>query len=168
MAEGAGFSTKTIQDSNYQGIAANGSWVQLKLNGKPVGLVTNVSYEESFGLQAIQVLNKLNAISYDPANYTCTISIGTFVPNKAKFPSGASTPDGGEIHGGDILGIDVEQVWETGLAPEWGSMELYDTRSKKTLALFEAVILDKSSVNIQKGQQVAMNLNFYAVKRKNI
>ena len=162
---GQGATTATSTNSKWQAIVSNGNWVQLKLNGKPVGLVTDCGYDESFNVQPIKTLNRLQALGYDPTGYTCSISIGAYIPNKAKYPTGVKTPDDGEVHANDILNIDVEQVWETGIAPEWDSMEFYDSRAKKTLAAFSGVILDKNSGKVNKEQAVTMNLSLYAVKR---
>ena len=42
---GQGATTATSTNSKWQAIVSNGNWVQLKLNGKPVGLVTDCGYD---------------------------------------------------------------------------------------------------------------------------
>ena len=148
------------------------SSVQFSANGKltshrnPGSFTDNVYDAGSAG--AVAAGNAViigESTGYDPTGYTCSISIGAYIPNKAKYPTGVKTPDDGEVHANDILNIDVEQVWETGIAPEWDSMEFYDSRAKKTLAAFSGVILDKNSGKVNKEQAVTMNLSLYAVKR---
>lgn len=65
-----------------QKLIAGGAWVQIAVNGSVVGLVTQASYDEDWGVQPANVLNYHGPVDYDSQGYSCNITLGTYVPER--------------------------------------------------------------------------------------
>lgn len=146
-----------------QGLIANGKRIRvtLEVNGviKNIGLAKNASWDDDFKLQATEVMGCLEAVSYDTMGYSCSINLGTFVPNKKIVGKYA---DGGEITILDFL-PNCEDVWKTGLMPEHKILSFVNMSTGEILNQFQDVMV--SSCGATMDGFVTYNVKLVAVKR---
>jgi hypothetical protein len=150
-------------------VIATGASVQLKV-GKTsdtpdtiLGLVTNVSCQENHNLQDANVIGVLGPISIDPQGYSCTISVGTFVPAKLSI--------GGDTYQADITEGVLENLpkradlFATSKGKVFQSMEFYDKDSGTTLAKFVGVVLSDLGMTIEGTTYAKANVQFRAIEK---
>lgn len=146
---------------------AGGAWLQVKLefdDGKlySLGLCTNASYDEDWGVQPANVLNHLGPIDYDSQNYSCVINIGTLVPEtKASL---TLLPDGGEKTMADVIPT-RDQVQLDGKGKTFGTLQFINTATQEIINQFDEVILASNGVNSSPNAYLTNNMRFNAVER---
>lgn len=145
---------------------AGGAWVQVKVkkDGKmmPLGLATNVSYDEDWGVQPANVLNHLGPVSYDSQNYTCSVTLGTFVPEKAADLT--SIPDGGAITVNDLIPT-RDEIQLDGKGREYETLQFVNTATGAIINQFEKAIVASNGASANPNAYVTANMRFNCVKR---
>ena len=155
----------TLTSNKATKYIAGGGWVQVHINSEIVGLATNVTYDEDFGIQPANVLNFLGPIDYDSQGYTCNITIGTFVPEApGTVPDSAGQ---GTTCIFDITDIITRKTIQDsdGKPGEFTSLAFYSTSKGKNLATFERVILASNGIQVAPNSYVTANMRFMAIAR---
>jgi hypothetical protein len=148
---------------------ATGASVQLKVGKNSdtpdmiLGLCSNVSYQENYNLQDAVVIGNLGPVSIDPQGYTCSITVGTFVPAKLKMD--------GDTYQSDITEGVLENlpkradIFQTSKGKVFQSLEFFDKDSGKTLARFLGVVLSDQGMTIEGNTYAKANVQFRAVEK---
>jgi hypothetical protein len=150
-------------------IIVTGASAQLKVSTNSdtpdtiLGLVTNVSYQESYSLDRAKVIGVLGAVSIDPQDYTCEVTVGTFVPAKLKMD--------GNTYQSDITESVLEKlpkksdIFATSKGKVFQSLEFFDKDSGTTLARFLGVVLSNQGMTIEGNTYAKGNIQFWAVEK---
>jgi hypothetical protein len=147
-------------------VIASGAWVQVRIfvDGlwRAIGLATGCSYNEDYGIQPANVLNHLGPISYDSQNYTCSIQLSTFVPERKALLG--ILADNGEITIEDLLPT-RDSIQAEGKGKTFDGLAFVNTATNETLREFSEVILASNGEQVQPNQYVSEDVRFMAVKR---
>jgi len=148
-------------------LIAGGAWVQVqvKIDGqlKSIGLASGVSYDEDWGIQQANVLNHLGPISLDSQNYTCSINLSVFVPEKKT----TLYSDGGEITIEDLLPY-RDEVQVDGKGREFEQLVFLNTATQKVIRSFSGVVVASNGEQVSPNAYVTENMRFLALKRDRI
>jgi len=145
-----------------QKLIAGGAWVQVVIDGAPVGLATNASYDEDWAVNPANVLNYHGPVDYDSQGYSCTITLGTFVP---EIPGSGPWPDKGikTLHEYLPLRRDVQQGG--GKPGEFGILQFINTSTGEILNQFEKVMIASNGSQISPNAYITANIRLMAVER---
>lgn len=152
-------------------IIAAGSWCRVEYydgtNWNPLGLVTDASYNEDFHVTPGKVLGFLGPISYDSQDYSCTINIGAYVPEKPNDPNRIGAAEGDALT--DLL-ITRSQVQLQGKGQTFPALRFVNTGPENTtgdvtLALFAYVIVATDNMDVRPSAYVTNKITLYAVER---
>ena len=143
-------------------LIAGGAWVQVRINGEAVGLATQASYDEDWQVNPANVLNYHGPVDYDSQGYSCSITLGTFIPEVA---GSGPWPDGGSKALADFL-VTRSLVQSNGGKPgEYDLLEFLNTAEGSILASFRKVMLASNGIQISPNSYVTANIRFMAVER---
>lgn len=143
-------------------LIAGGAWVQLLFNGQPVGLAANCSYDEDWVVNPANVLNYHGPIDYDSQGYSCTITLGTFIP---ETPGTGPWPDGGSRALADYLPIRREVQSNNGKPGEIDTVQFVNTATGEVLNQFRKAMIASNGTQIAPNSYVTANLRMMAVER---
>jgi hypothetical protein len=145
-------------------LVANGAYAQLRLkvagSMRAIAMVSNVNFDESYQIQPLNVIGHLGPISYDSQGYSCSVSIGTFIPEKNL----TVYADGGEITIRDILPTRSE-VQINGKGAEFELLDIVNKATGQIIAAFSTVILDSNGGQVNPNAYMSSNLRFLAVEK---
>lgn len=143
---------------------ATGAWGQVlvMIDGtlKSIGLATGCSYDEDWGLQKANVLNLLGPASLDSQDYTCSITISFFVPEKKIV----LYVDGGEITLEDILPY-RDDVQADGKGRTFEQLVFMNTATNKVIRSFSGVAVASNGDQVSPNAYLTANMRFMALKR---
>jgi hypothetical protein len=145
-------------------LIAGGSWIQVLIDSKAVGLATGASYDEDWSVNPANVLNYHGPIDYDSQGYSCTITLSTFIPEVPNV-AGSPTPDGGAKALADFLPIRSNVQSNGGKPGEFGTLQFVNTSTKATMNSFRKVMLASNGVQITPNSYVTANMRLMAVER---
>lgn len=147
-------------------LIAGGAWVQVLIDGEPVGLATQASYDEDWQVNPANVLNYLGAIDYDSQGYSCSITMGTFIPENPTPTSAVPWADGGVRTLSSFL-VTRSQVQGDGHGKpgEHDLLQFVNTATGEVLASFRKVMLASNGIQISPNSYVTANIRFMAVER---
>jgi hypothetical protein len=129
---------------------AGGAWVEVRIDGTPVGLASNVNFSEDFRVQPIEVLNTFGVFEYESFGYTCQLQMQWFIAkDKADF---------------DRLIPKRSDIQADGLMPEH-LLELIDTALGTVHQAFRGVVLATVGSQIQANQFITGDVSFFAKER---
>ena len=145
-------------------LIAGGAWVQvlITIDGslQALGLAQGVSYDEDWGVQKANVLNYLGPISLDSQDYTCSINLNTFVPEKTI----TLYDDGGEITIEDLLPYrDTVQI--NGKTNQYDQLLIMNTAKNKVLQTITGVVVASNRIQVSPNAYDTTNMRFMALKR---
>jgi len=149
-------------------IIASGAWARVRVrekSGDPLkvlGLATDASYNEDFGLQDANVIGHLGAISIDSQSYRCSVQIGTYVPEKKE--SGGGYADGGDTTLSDLLPTRSD-VQLNGKGKTFEYMDFYNSATGEVLNAFNHVIIESDGAKIGANTYVTNNISLRAIER---
>lgn len=143
-------------------LIAGGAWVQVLINGEPVGLATQAAYDEDWAVNPANVLNYHGPADYDSQGYSCTVTLGTFVPER---PDSGPWPDGGVKALADFLVTRSEVQSNDGKPGEFDLLQFVNTATGDVLAQFRKVMLASNGIQVSPNSYVTANIRFMAVER---
>lgn len=145
-------------------LIAGGAWVQvgIKEDGvlKMIGLSAGCSYNEDWGVQPANVLGVLGPVSLDSQNYTCSINMTVFVPEKTV----TLYRDGGEITIEDILPY-RDDVQIDGKGKNFEQLVFLNKATQKVIRSFTGVAVTSNGEQVSPNAYVLANIAFLALKR---
>ena len=148
-------------------IIAAGAWVQVRVKDmssgamKVLGLCTDVSYSESFGIADNTVINHVGPVSIDAHGYQCSIQIGSFVPeNPAASDKYA---DGGEITLSDLMPSRVDVAG--GIGRTFYYMDFYNKAADRVIDAFAHVVVADGGKRAGANAYVTHNISLRAMER---
>lgn len=147
---------------------AGGAWVKIafEINDIDVyiGLVTNASYDEDFQVSPANVLGFLGPADYDSQGYTCSITLGTLVP-EADAPEGGTYPGGGSIALHSQFPFrDVIQLGG-GKPSMFNTVKFLNSSTNEILVQFSQVMVASTGVQINPNSYVTANMRLMAIAR---
>lgn len=148
-------------------IIASGAWAQVRVrvNGvlRVIGLASNASYSENFGLQDANVIGHLGPVSIDSQSYSCSVSIGTFVPENNN-PVGGQYADGGDVTLGELLPTRSE-IQLNGKGKTFEYMDFYNKATGEVMNAFAHVIIADDGAQINPNAYLTNNIQLRAIER---
>ncbi len=145
-------------------LIVGGAWVQVLVmidrKLKSIGLANSCSYDEDWNIVQGLVLNHLGPISLDSQGYTCTMNMGSFVPEKTI----TLYADGGEITINDIL-PSRDEVQRDGKGRGFDQLVFLNTATQKVEDSFSGVVIASNGKQISPNAYVTANIRFMAIKR---
>lgn len=143
-------------------LIAGGAWVQVLINGDPVGLATQAAYDEDFAVNPANVLNFHGPVDYDSQGYSCTVTLGTFVPER---PDLGPFPDGGVAPLTDYLVLRSQVQRNDGKPGEYDLLQFANTATGEIVNQFRKVMLASNGTQISPNSYVTSNIRFMAIER---
>ena len=143
-------------------LIANGASLQVLVNGIPVGLATQASYDEDWGITPANVLNYLGPVDYDSQNYSCAINLGTFWP---EIPGSGPWPDGGTKTLGDFLPTRSQVQSNNGKPQEFDLLQFLNTATGQIVAQFRKCVLASNGMQISPNSFITVNVRMMSVER---
>lgn len=149
-------------------IIASGAWASVRVREKSsdplkvIGLATDASYNEDFGIQQANVIGNLGAVSLDSQSYRCTIQIGTFVPEKKE--QGGQYADGGDTTLSDLLPTRSD-VMLNGKGKTFEYMDFYNKATGTVLNAFNHVVIESDGARINPNAYITNNIGLQAIER---
>jgi hypothetical protein len=153
-------------------IIATGASVQVRIGKNTdtpnivIGLATNASYQENYNLQDAVVLGTLGPVSIDVQGYTCTITIGTFVPSKLAM--GENRYDAVATEG-ILENVPYrEDIFSSLPGQKFQSLDFYDKDSGTVLAQFSGAVLSDDGITVEGNAYAKGNVQFRALEKVKI
>lgn len=143
-------------------LIAGGAWVQVLVNGSPVGLATNASFDEDWAVNPANVLNYHGPVDYDSQGYSCTLTLGTFFPER---PGSGPWPDGGVTALADLLPTRSQVQSNDGKPGEFDLVQFVNTATGELVNQFRRVMIASNGVQITPNAYVTANIRLMAVER---
>ena len=145
-----------------QKLIAGGAWIQVVVNGSAIGLATNASYDEDWAVNPANVLNYHGPVDYDSQGYSCTITLGTFVPETP----GAYLPEGQGVKTiAELLPTRAEVQSNDGKPGEFDTLDFVNTATGAVMNSFRKVMVASNGSQISPNAYVTSNVRFMAVER---
>lgn len=138
------------------------AWAQVLINGRVAGLVTSASYSENFGVQPAKVLGFQGPITYDAQDYSCTINMGSFVPER---PNEGPWPDGGEFAISELLPTRSQIQSNDGKPAEFDSLQFVNLATGQIINSFRNVVLSSNGSQLSPNSYLTIDMQFMAVER---
>jgi hypothetical protein len=127
-----------------------------------IGLASNVSYTENFQLQKANVVGYLGPVSIDPADYSCEITIGSFVPAKREIQTG-DTPNGIVEQGmGEII---PSRATALDNGAKFQYVDFYNKKEDVVLAAFSGAVVASAGMDVQGNAYAKSNIQLWALER---
>ncbi len=143
-------------------LIAGGAWVQVRVDGQPVGLATQAAYDEDWAVNPANTLNYHGPLDYDSQGYSCTVTLGTFIPER---PGTGPWPDGGTVALSDLLVTRSFVQSNDGKPGEFDLLQFVNTATGEIINQFRKVMLASNGVQIAPNSYVTANLRFMSVER---
>ena len=141
---------------------AGGAWAIIMINGERVGLANQASYDEDWAVNPANVLGYHGPVDYDSQGYSCTVTLGTFVPER---PNMGPWPDGGVKALSEFLVTRSQVQANDGKPGEYDLMQFVNIATGEIIAQFRKVMLASNGVQISPNSYLTMNMRFMAVER---
>ena len=143
-------------------IIAGGAWVQVLINSEPVGLATQAAYDEDWAVNPANVLGYHGPVDYDSQGYSCTVTLGTFIPER---PGQGPWPDGGVKSLSEFLVTRSQVQSNDGKPGEYDLLQFLNKATGEIVAQFRKVMLASNGVQISPNSYATANIRFMAVER---
>jgi hypothetical protein len=141
---------------------AGGAWVQVQINGDPVGLSTGASYDEDWSVNPANVLNFHGPIDYDSQGYSCTLTLSTFIPER---PGEGPWPDGGSVALAEFIPTRSQVQRNDGKPGAFEDLAFINTATGDVINMFSNVMIASNGVQITPNSYVTANMRLMAVER---
>lgn len=146
-------------------IIAGGAWAQVVIDGSPVGMATNATYTEDWGVAPANVVGYLGPMDYDSQNYSCQITIGTFMP---EVPGQTAWPDGGAVALSDLLPNRAEVQSNGGKPGEFDLLQFLNKATGDVIAQFRKVMITNNGAQINPNTYITANVSMLAIERVDV
>lgn len=143
-------------------IILGGAWVQVTIDGKPVGLATGASYDEDWSINPANTLNYHGPLDYTSQGYSCTITLSTFVP---EVPGTTEWPDGGVRALSEFLPTRSQIAQNLGKPGEFTELQFINKDTDDVVAAFRQVIIASNGVQVTPNAYVTANIRLMAIER---
>jgi len=145
-----------------QRLSAGGARVQVWANGQIVGLATGATYDEDFGVVPAEVIGIIGPIDYDSQNYSCSLSLATFVP---EVPDGGPWPDGGTKTIEDFIPLRKTIQGNAGKPGQIDLLQFINNATGEIVNQFSKVMIASNGEQIQARSYLTKNVRMFAVSR---
>ncbi len=129
-----------------------------------LGLVTNCTYNEDFNVVPAQVIGFFGPVSLDAQNYTCSLTIGTFVPLDPRAVDITPWPDGGTTTIQKLLKT-RSQIAISGKGTALSQVDFVDIQAGTIYNSFSQTIITNNAVTIGAAAYVTANIQMLAIER---
>ena len=143
-------------------IIAGGAWIQVAFDGVPVGLAMNATYDEDWAVNPANVLNYHGPVDYDSQGYSCSLTLGTFVPEQ---PKAGPWPDGGITALAEYLPTRSQVQSNDGKPGEIDLVQFINTATGQLVNQFRRVMIASNGVQISPNSYVTANIRLMAIER---
>lgn len=148
-------------------LIAGGAWVQVGVKSEGVltmlGLASGCSYNEDWGVQPAKVVGHLGPISLDSQDYTCSINMSVFVPEK----KATLYADGGEITIEDLIPY-RDDVQVDGKGKNFEQIVFINKATQKVMRSFTGCMVSSNGEQVSPNAYVTANIAFLALKRDRV
>lgn len=131
---------------------------------KIVGMVTNASYNEDFNVVPANVIGFFGPISLDAQNYSCSITLGAYVPLKPKEEITVPYLDGGTTTLAQQLKTRSE-VALTGKGTVLTQIDFTDTQGGVIYNSFSQAVITSNGTTIGSASYVTQNIQLICIER---
>lgn len=130
-----------------------------------LGLTTNASWQENFSLQDAIVIGHFGPVSIDPQSYSCSITLGVFIPVDGKMSAKTYAT---EVTKGILEELpDRETIFSAkGLVLTYKSLDFYNQASGKVLAKFYGVMLESEGGQVEGNTYARANVTLRALAKE--
>ncbi len=153
-------SEKLIQQGSYCNVVI----YDATNNRETLGLVQNASYNEDFNVVSALVVGFFGPVSLDSQNYSCTLSIGTYVPLNPREDITVPYLDGGETTIQKLLKTRSE-IALTGKGTVLSQIDFIDLQAGVVYNSFNQCIISTNGVSIGAAAYVTGNIQMQCIER---
>lgn len=129
-----------------------------------LGLVQNASYNEDFNVVAAQVIGFLGPVSLDSQNYTCNLTLGTYVPLNPREDIVVPYLDGGNTTIQKLLKTRSD-IALTGKGTVLSQLDFVDIQAGVVYNSFSQAIISSNGVTIGAAAYVTGNMQLMCIER---
>jgi hypothetical protein len=130
-----------------------------------LGLTTNASWQENFGLQDAVCIGHFGPVSIDPQSYNCSITMGVFIPKAGKM--GNNTYNSAITKGVlEELPAKEEIFTSGGLKLTYQSLDFYNQDTQTVLAKFIGVVLESAGGQVEGNTYARANITLRALGKE--
>jgi len=131
---------------------------------KTLGLVQNASYNEDFNVVTAQVIGFFGPVSLDSQNYSCNLTLGTYVPLRPREEIVVPYLDGGNTTIQKLLKTRSE-IALTGKGTVIPQIDFVDTQSGVLYNSFNQAVISSNGVTIGAAAYVTANIQLMCIER---
>lgn len=147
-----------------QGHSCNVVFYDENNDAQTLALVQSASYNEDFGVVPALVIGFFGPISHDAQNYTCSLTLNTFVPLEPRKETIQPYLDGGTTTIQTVLKTRSE-VAITGKGTVLTQVDFVDLVKGIIYNSFSQCIITSNNGNISAGSYVTGSLNLLCIER---
>ena len=129
-----------------------------------VGLVTNCSYTEDLSVVPANVIGFLGSIANDVQNYSCMVTIGSFVPLDPRAEDPEGYLDGGNTNIQKVLKT-RSQIALTGKGTAFSQVDFVDLSAGVVYNSFSQGVVTNNGTNIAPATYVTSNIQMMFIER---
>ncbi|MDC7221542.1 MAG: hypothetical protein PQJ59_16530 [Spirochaetales bacterium] len=133
-------------------------------NAQTLALVQSASYNEDFGVVPAQCLGVYGPVSLDAQNYTCNLTLNTFVPLNPREEITVPYLDGGTQTMQTLLKTRSE-VAITGKGTVLSQIDFIDKQEGVVYNSFSQCVITSNNGNISPGSYVTGAMNLSCIER---
>ncbi len=152
--------TKLIQ----QGAFCNVMIYDADNNRETLGLVQNASYNEDFNVVAAQVVGFFGPVSLDAQNYSCNLTLGTYVPLNPREEIVVPYLDGGTTTISKLLKTRSD-IALTGKGTTLSQIDFVDIQAGVIYNSFNQCVISTNGTTIGAAAYVTANIQLMCIER---
>lgn len=140
-----------------RGRVMTGARARVLINGQKVGWATGVQVREVFDNRRVKVLDKIEAASFEPVDYSVTFTLQTLTIVGTTLKGAGLFPSGGEEEGSRL---------KNALALADFSLMIEDSVTNTPIALVLGAKFNTQSLNFDSGNFSATNIDGVGIELK--
>lgn len=129
-----------------------------------LGLVQNASYNEDFNVVSAQVIGFFGPVSLDSQNYTCTLTLGTYVPLNPREEVVVPYLDGGTTTISKLIKTRSE-IALTGKGTTFSQIDFVDIQAGVVYNSFNQCVIASDGTTIGAAAYVTANIQMTCIER---
>lgn len=129
-----------------------------------LGLVQNASYNEDFGVTPAIGIGHYGPLSIDPQNYTCSITIGTYIPLDPNKQVVEPYLDGGNLTMSQKMKTRAD-IALTGVGTVFPQMDFVDRTNGVVVNSFNHCVVASAGRNVSGNAHVVSNIQLLSIER---
>lgn len=133
-------------------------------NRQTLGLVQNASFNEDFNVVTAQVIGFFGPVSLDSQNYSCSLTLGTYVPLNPRGEIVVPYLDGGETTIQKLLKTRSE-IALTGKGTTLSQIDFVDIQAGVVYNSFNQCVISTNGVTIGAAAYVTANIQLMCIER---